>query len=403
MTLIRLSFSLLVARPWIACCTLLGLLVPFTMAIGLVRAKTSILHLFEREAGRFHYIVGVGNNLAITLSALYQAGEPAGNLSDPAVQMIVFDSDVVAAFPLSVGDTVRGKRLIGTASEFVDDLGTSIAAGRIFQNDFEIVAGSIAANDLALAVGDLIQSSHGLSPKDALSQGNKHLNYPFRVVGILSPTGSPFDHSLFTTQHSYTLIHQGNRDAVASGGAFDPTTYLMIRVRPNVLISKGEEWRRRLQLYGATAVRPSESIQGLVQHVISPVGSLMLSYAIAGIAAGCLGLISTFGLLVAAQRRELAVMRALGARPSELFMIMIGQGTILLVLSAAVGLACRGLTSSMFFQLLGMAAIPLPTDSLRVTDLWLAFGYLLAGSAATCAASLQVYRLDVISILEGRS
>lgn len=208
MNLLRLSWKNLTHQPWST-----GLsLVLAALGAGLISLLLQLNHQldqqFQRNLAGIDLVVGAkGSPLQLILSGMYHIDAPTGNI--PIAESKAFLNPrhplIKKAVPLSLGDSHRGHRIVGTTYDFLDLYQAEIAEGKRWEAPLEVVAGASVAQKLGLRIGDTFKSSHGLIEDEDLIHADADA---FRVVGILKPTGSVADQLLLTSNESLWVVHE---------------------------------------------------------------------------------------------------------------------------------------------------------------------------------------------------
>ncbi len=212
MNLLRLSWKNLTHQPWST-----GLsLVLAALGAGLISLLLQLNHQldqqFQRNLAGIDLVVGAkGSPLQLILSGMYHIDAPTGNI--PIAESKAFLNPrhplIKKAVPLSLGDSHRGHRIVGTTYDFLDLYEAEIAQGKRWEAPLEVVAGAAVADKLGLRLGDTFKSSHGLIEDEDLIHADADA---FRIVGILKPTGSVADQLLLTSNESLWVVHEHHAD-----------------------------------------------------------------------------------------------------------------------------------------------------------------------------------------------
>ncbi len=181
-----------------------------TLALG-VAVLTAVLALnavlsgrFQRDLGGIDLVVGAkGSPLQLIMSAVFQLDQPTGNIPLGIAQMLARNRMVQRAVPVSLGDNVGGFRIVGTSTQYPKIYDAKLAAGRWWSAPMEAVVGAQANERLRFAVGQVFVGDHGLAPG-----GESHRDTPYRVVGILAPTGAVIDRLVLTDTASVWKVHE---------------------------------------------------------------------------------------------------------------------------------------------------------------------------------------------------
>ena len=253
-----------------------------------------------------------GSALQIILSSVYQLDVPAGTIPWSRAQEIAKKPEVKKAIPLALADNYRGIRVVGTTYDYVTHYDGRLRDGRLWQAPFEAVTGSEAAARAQLRVGSTFVAAHGTTHETELV----HDEHPYRVVGVLWPTGTVLDHLILTDLASVWTIHA---DANESNLITEPPP------------DDGREISALLVQYAtplAGATLPGEVNSSKDMQAASPTfeAARLFSVMVIGmnalrgfavmliLAAGFSVFIALYGALNE-RRYDLAIMRALGASP----------------------------------------------------------------------------------------
>lgn len=208
MNLLKLSFSYL-RRRWLN--TLLNVLL---LSFGIATIVVLLLFSYQVEDNLYKNAEGVdvvvgakGSPIQLILSSIFHIDAPTGNIDLHEAIELMENSAVREAIPLALGDNYRGYRIVGTTTSYIDKYGGDLAAGRLWDQEFEVVAGAAVAAAEGLAVGDTFVSSHGFD-----GGGHTHDDHDLVVVGVLEPTGTVLDRLLLTGVETMWGIHEHNSD-----------------------------------------------------------------------------------------------------------------------------------------------------------------------------------------------
>lgn len=207
MNLLNLSWKNLTNKPL----TMLLSTVLFALGVGLISFLLLISHQvsekFEKNLAGIDLVIGAkGSPLQLILSSMYHIDAPTGNIPVKGVMPYLNPKNpfIKTAIPLSLGDSYRGYRIVGTTANLLELYQAKVATGRSFTGLMEVLAGATAAHELGLKIGSTFQSSHGLIEDENLV----HEGHAFKVVGILKPTGASIDQLLLTPAQSIWEVHE---------------------------------------------------------------------------------------------------------------------------------------------------------------------------------------------------
>lgn len=281
--------------------------------------------------------------LTTVLSSLFLVDKPVDTIPAAVYEEIKADPRVRYAVPYAVGDTYRGWRVVGTTPEFFDALQDSAkrpfrerirSGGRVLSTTgFEAVVGAVASTRTGLVVGSTFTVTHGME-----AGGEEH-HEEWSVVGVLEPTGTPLDRAIFITLESFFDV-QGHEAPAAPGGAEAPKVWavssVIVRLKsPQSRLVFLSDWRRRTDVRPAAPVDEVGTLFTVVEHVDRFFGSVVawLVLVVSAIAI-LVGLYNS----IQGRRREIAILRALGARPWHVASVVVLESVFLCVGGGIVGL-----------------------------------------------------------------
>lgn len=335
MSTARLLLANLLARP------LATLLTVSLVALGM--ATMTIVTLVTnqvgermvRDAAGVDLVVGAkGSPLQLVLAGVYHLDVPPGNVPFSALAELRANRLVAQAIPLALGDSFRGFRIVGTEPALLALYGARLARGERFAAPMQAVIGARVAAETGLGVGARFVGTHGLAPG-----GPEHADAPFVVTGVLAPTGGVVDRLVLTPLESVWLAHEGDPADAEERDILEAERELTL-----VLV------RYASPIAAATlprAINASDRLQAASPAVESARLFRLAGPGIDGLrafAAVLLGVaaLSVFVALFQAlsdRRRELALMRLLGASPARLFGLLLAEGLLSTALGVAAGLA----------------------------------------------------------------
>lgn len=218
MNILKLAWKNIVAKPL----SMLLTLVLFGLGIGLTAflllVSKQLEEKFEKNLGGINLVIGAkGSPLQLILCNMYHIDAPTGNISLKAVRPFLNPRHpfIEKAYPLSLGDSYKGYRIVGTDSSFIELYKGVVNQGKIYQNTFDVTIGATVAAQAGLKVGSKFKSNHGLvydeeGGKDSTQSLNHTHEQEFLVVGVFAPTGSVLDQLIVTPTASVWAVHEGH-------------------------------------------------------------------------------------------------------------------------------------------------------------------------------------------------
>lgn len=386
MTIFGLTLAYLRQRP------VAGLLNLFLLALGV--ATIAVLLLFgtqmrdrlTRDAKGVELVVGAkGSPLQLVLSALYHADLPTGNIRLADAEALLAHPQVRRVIPLALGDSVAGIRIAGTDRRYPELYGAVLAEGQLWRAPFEAVLGAAAAQRLGLAPGGRFESRHGLVP------GGPAHSEPYRVVGVLAPTGSVIDRLALTGLESIWDAHTDPTTG-ATGAGREITALLLAFKSPVAALTLPRLINQTTPMMAASPaaeVARLFAFMGVGLDVLRGFGALLM------LSAG-LGILIAMSNALEARRGDLAILRGLGAPRRWIFGQLLLESLLLTGAGTALGLLVGHGTIEILGRALPQAGnLGLTGAVFLVEELGLCLGALALGLVAALPAGWRAYRGDV--------
>lgn len=330
----RLALSLAFASLWHRKGTLalvtLALTLSITLLLGVQYLRTEVKRSFTNTVSGTDLIIGArSGQINLLLYSVFHIGNATNNMDWSTYQSLQEDDRIDWLVPVSLGDSYRGHRVIGTNRDFPRhfrygrDQSLTLAEGNWFSDMFDVVVGATVARDHQHRSGDDIILSHG-GGKVSFSQ---HSNMPFRISGVLEPTGTPLDRAVFVSLEGLEAIHIGWQSGAAiPGRTVSPDQARQRNLTPGSITAVFAGLERQILTFQVqrdinqfsaeplTAILPGVALSELWQ-VLGQFEKTLL--AISGFVV-LTSLIGVTAVLLALQRqrqREVAILRATGATP----------------------------------------------------------------------------------------
>jgi len=358
--------------------------------------------------------------LAIAMSVAYSVfriGNATNNISWESVEEIQQRKAIDWVIPISLGDSHAGFRVLGTSDAYFthyrygDKRSIEFSKGKQFSDVFDAVLGSEVAAQLNYKVGEEIIVAHGTGKVALVS----HDRQPFTVSGILKPTGTPVDRAIHVSLEGIEAMHvDWQNGAAKKNQGTDPDTIRQMDLQPSAvtallvgLKSRATVFReqRSINTYRAEpllAVLPGVALQEL-WNLISVAERALLIVSVCVVIAGMVNLMSVLLAGLNERRREMAVLRSAGARPSHVFSLLCIESAALTLGGIVAGLALHylltGLGAVFLQQKYGLSiALSLPDSS----DIKILTAIAVAGVLAGTVPALQAYRKSLSDGLSQR-
>ncbi|QYS89538.1 ABC transporter permease [Flavobacterium davisii] len=288
---------------------------------------------FSSNADHVDLVLGAqGSPLQLVLSSVYQIDTPTGNINYDSAKVWMQHSFVKKAIPLAFGDNYRGYKIVGTSIDYLKKFDAEIIQGEIFLKDFEVVIGSVVAQKMNLKIGQNFYSVHG----DA-KEGEKHETKPFKVVGLLKPTGKMIDNLIVCSIKSIWSVHDESNHELKEDHHHNESreiTSVLLKLRNKMAIMT---WPRLITSNTKMqAVSPAIEINRL--FTLFGVGIKTLSYLGYGIMT--ISGLSIFIVLynrLKERRYEFALLRLQGATRKQLMLLVLLESLLLCLVGFCFG------------------------------------------------------------------
>jgi putative ABC transport system permease protein len=396
MTILGLAAKSLRNRRFSVALTALSIALSVMLLLGVERIRGEVRASFTSTISGTDLIVGARSGpVQLLLYSVFRLGDPTQSIAYESYEEIARHPQVAWTIPLSLGDSHRGYRVLGTTHAYFEhfryarERGLELEAGRVFGDALEAVLGAEVAAQLGYRLGDSIVVAHGAGEVSFL----EHADTPFRIVGILRRTGTPVDRTIHVPLSGIEAMHEGFEE----GGGKKEGSHAHEREHEHepekisaFLVglksrAAAPAMLRMVNEYAGeplSAIMPAVALQelwqlvGVAETALRVVSALVLAVGLAGLLTALLGSLEE-------RRREMAVLRSVGARPVHVFGLILGEAGFITLAGAALGLA--------LLYLVQLAAAPLLAAELGLFMplAWPAWRE-LALLAAVCAAGILV-------------
>lgn len=352
--ILTLAWQSLWARKMTAILTIISIAAAVLLFVAVENIRQGARTSFERTISDTDVIVGArSSSVNLVLYSVFQIGNPTNNVTWETYEEVAARPDVKWAVPISLGDSHKGFRVVGTTPDYfkrykyADSQSLAFAGGDKFSDLFDVVLGAQVARDLNYQLGEKITLSHGLGATSFVHHEDK----PFTVAGILKPTGTPIDRSVLVSLGAIEAIHIGwqNGTPTPASRLATPQRLRQMDLRPESItaIFVGATSRvqtlslqRDLNIYKAEplqAVIPGVALSQL-WNVVSVVERALAIVSAFVIAVGLIGILTSILTSLNERRREMAILRAMGARGHHVFTLLVSEAALLAFMGAMLGL-----------------------------------------------------------------
>jgi putative ABC transport system permease protein len=396
--LVALAWRYLWARPLVAGLNL-ALLALGVAAMGfVVIVGEQVERSVRRDLAGIDLVVGAkGSPLQLILAGVFHIDVPSGNIPRSAIKTLLEHPLVARVVPLSLGDSLKGFRIVGTTLQYPALYSMQLAEGAYWQEPLQAVLGADAARDTGLKVGDTFVGTHGLG-----STGEAHGDTPYQVTGRLARCGCVLDRLVLTDLQSVWAVHEtaiavDDEDRKLLEAEREVTLLLVAYRSPLAAVSVPRWVNAQDGLQSAAPALESARLLrmlGAGTDVLRGFGIVLL------MAAGA----SVFvGLMHAVREREsdLAMLRMLGAPPQRVALLVFAEALLLALIGAALGLLlAQGATASLGWELSRQRSLHVEGWWWSATLAWLVAATLLLALLAAAWPAWRALRLDVSRLMQ---
>ena len=339
--------------------TLMAMTISIFVILGVEHIRQQTKKSFESTLSDTDLVIGSrSGSLNLLLYSVFRIGSPTNNINWSSFKTISRDSKVEWAIPLSLGDSHKGFPVLGTNSDYFkyfrygQKKKLEFKAGKPFAQIFDVVIGSEIAKQLKYKIGDKIILSHGMQ-KQSLQ---KHDEYPFQIMGILKPTGTPVDRTVHIQLEGMEVIHVGWQNGVQVFKNKIPKEFLNSGIEPKFITAIFVGLKSKLATFSLQrtinnftdepllAILPGVALSELWQIMSLLEKSLLLVASLVFVSA-CFGVSAVLLNSIRERKEEIRLLRIIGASPPFIF-ALIETETLVITVTATI-LATMLLTATL--------------------------------------------------------
>ena len=339
--------------------TLIAMTISIFVILGVEHIRQQAKKSFESTLSDTDLVIGSrSGSLNLLLYSVFRIGSPTNNINWSSFKTISRDSKVEWAIPLSLGDSHKGFPVLGTNSDYFkyfrygQKKKLEFKAGKPFAQIFDVVIGSEIAKQLKYKIGDKIILSHGMQ-KQSLQ---KHDEYPFQIMGILKPTGTPVDRTVHIQLEGMEVIHVGWQNGVQVVKNKIPKEFVNSGIEPKFITAIFVGLKSKLATFSfqrtinnftdepLLAILPGVALSELWQIMSLLEKSLLLVASLVFVSA-CFGVSAVLLNSIRERKEEIRLLRIIGASPPFIF-ALIETETLVITVTATI-LATMLLTATL--------------------------------------------------------
>ena len=350
--ILHLAIKSLLARATTVGMTILAIGLSVALFLGVEKVRTGAKASFSDTISGTDLIIGArSGSVQLLLYSVFRIGNATNNLTWSSYQEIAGRPEIAWIVPISLGDSHKQFRVMGTTPEFFSrykyrsDQSLEFSSGEIMSDLFDTVLGADVAASLKYEVGDPIIVAHGLA------SFTEHKDQPFQVSGILKKTGTPVDRTVIVSLRAIEAIHVDWQGGSQIQGQKTPVDAIRkMELQPKAVTAALVGIENRLKVFSLQrainnyprepllAILPGVALQELWQIIgIAEVALIGVSAMV--VVTALLGMMAMIFSSLNERRREMAIFRAMGARPLVIFGMLIFEASMIAISGAILGFA----------------------------------------------------------------
>lgn len=353
MPIVMLSLESIYNRRGTALLTIMAIAFSITLLLGVERIREGAHESFANTISGTDLIVGARSGpVQLLLYSVFRIGNATNNISWESYQDFAQNPAVKWTIPISLGDSHRGYRVMGTSLDYFKYYrfgrarSLEFAEGRIFEGIFDVVLGADVAKELNYQLEQKIIVTHGISDVGFLNHDDK----PFQVVGILKKTGTPVDRTLHVSLEGIEAMHIDWKDGAPPlpGQEVEVSEVLNMKLQPKTITAFMVGLKSKIMTFHvqrAINEYPEEPLLAVLpglalQQLWSLIGLAEIALRVIAafvVLTGLIGMLTTILTTLNERRREMAILRSVGARPAHIFGLLVSEAGILALLGSVLG------------------------------------------------------------------
>jgi putative ABC transport system permease protein len=407
--MLRLALGSLRARALTVAMTILAIALSVALFLGVEKIRTGAKASFADTISGTDLIVGArSGSVQLLLYSVFRIGNATNNMTWDSYQDIAARPQVDWIVPISLGDSHRQFRVMGTTAEFFtrykyrSGQSLELADGSMMDDLFDTVIGADVAATLGYSVGDPIIIAHGLA------SFTEHKDQPFRISGILEKTGTPVDRTVIVSLEGIEAVHVDWQSGAKIPGQTTPAEVIrQMELKPKAVTAALVGVQSRLQIFGLQraineygqepllAILPGVALQELWQ-IVGVAETALLAVSAMVVVTALIGMMATIFSSLSERRREMAIFRAMGARPRVILGLLVLEAVVMAAIGAILGLILLYIGLFIAQPLIDNAfGLWLPIEAPSLRELYVLLGVIAAGAIVSMIPALRAYRMSL--------
>jgi putative ABC transport system permease protein len=334
--------------------TLMSIALSVALLIGVERVRQDAQDSFSQSVSGTDLVIGARTSpVQLMLYAVFHLGDATNNIHWQTYKDIAANPEVAWTIPISMGDSHHGFPVVGTTADYFahfhygESQPLTFSSGKPFSGLFDAVIGSEVASHLGYHLGDKIILSHGMGGIGL----TEHADKPFTITGILAPTGTPVDRTVHVSLEAIEAIHLDWQGGAKIPGFSIPAQYvtkfdltpkevtaILVGLKSRVAVFRMQRFVNDYHDEPLLAVLPGVALDQLWQ-VVGVAERALLAVSGMVVVVGLCGLVAVILASLNERRRELAILRSVGARPLDIFLLLSAEGLFITLSGTLAGMA----------------------------------------------------------------
>ena len=407
--LLKLTFNSLYARLLTVGMTVFAISLSLMLYMSVEKLRTSAYTSFTDTISQTDLIVGARtSSVQLLLYSVFRIGNATNNITWESYEDVINKKEVAWSVPISLGDSHKGFRVMGTNSEFFKRYkfrgGQSIELeqGKNLDDLYDVIIGAGVAEKLNYSVGTPLIVSHGLQ------SFSDHDDQPFKVSGILAKTGTPVDNTVIVSLEAIEAIHVDWSTGAKIPGQITPVeeirqmdlspkniTAALIGVNSKLQIFQLQRWINEYPEESLSSILPGVALQEL-WRIVGVVENLLLGISVTVIFTTLIGMTAIIFSSLNERRREMAIWRAMGASPKVVIGLLMLEAFIISVMSIIVSTVMLFLTLYVLQPWIDNTyGILVNIEMLAFKDIYIFMLFIIAASLVSLIPAIRAYWFSI--------
>ena len=407
--LLKLTFNSLYARLLTVGMTVFAISLSLMLYMSVEKLRTSAYTSFTDTISQTDLIVGARtSSVQLLLYSVFRIGNATNNITWESYEDVIDRKEVAWSVPISLGDSHKGFRVMGTNNEFFKRYkfrggqSVELEKGNNLDDLYDVIIGAGVAEKLNYSVGTPLIVSHGLQ------SFSDHDDQPFRVSGILAKTGTPVDNTVIVSLEAIEAIHVDWSTGAKIPGQITPVeeirqmdlspkniTAALIGVNSKLQIFQLQRWINEYPEESLSSILPGVALQEL-WRIVGVVENLLLGISVTVIFTTLIGMTAIIFSSLNERRREMAIWRAMGASPKVVIGLLMLEAFIISVMSIIVSTVMLFLTLYVLQPWIDNTyGILVNIETLAVKDIYIFMLFILSASLVSLIPAIRAYWFSI--------